>query len=338
MSERQFMKRRWIITGANGYLGGELCKGLDLRGENVLGVIRSGRQLIDQKVTGKSCYTYEKLAATLLPSDILVHCAGKTGSEGTWEEFLRINVEWPLQLFDQAVEKGVTCFIYVSSVAALGYRNRTDDNPLKEDAEPRLAPGELYGRSKLLAEQALQNRAKEEKIRLVILRPGLIYGHRWLGKKQTWLRRGVLVDPYLRVPLVHVDNFLDALYLAASKTEAAGIYFVVDDEQPPLWELNRKKIVLGLMRFQPWRIGVSGFLVLNAVRMFVRVIRGQFRALPNGYSMAQFYFQTRRLLYSTEKLSTCVGWQPSIKLKDGLAECIGQEITTQNYLPLVKNA
>ena len=325
------MKKRWVITGANGYLGGELCRGLYRRGEKVLAVARFGKHLNDLIDVGIQCQTYDDLS--LSPGDIFVHCAGKTEPAGSWEDFKRVNVEWPVQLFNQATEKRIACFVYVSSVAALGYMNRQEKGPLKENAEPMLASGELYGRSKLLAEHALHEMAREKTIRLVIFRPGKIYGRRSLVRKQTWFRRGVLVDPLQRIPLLHIDNFLDALYLVVLKTEAEGIYCVVDDEQPPLRELNRKKIELGLMRYPPWQIGRIGFWMLNATRMAIRTIRGQFHTHPKGYRMAEFYFQTRRLLYSTEKLTSLVGWTPTKGLAEGLMECASQYHATQEPHP-----
>lgn len=325
------MNRRWIITGANGYLGRELSMGLSQKDETALAVARAGK-LKDLRNRGIACYNYNNLTTAMQPGDIFVHCAGKTGSAGSWEDFFRINVKWTLELFDQAAEKGADCFVYISSVAAIGYRNRPKKTMLDEDAEPRLVSGELYGRSKLQAEQALQKRAREKNIRLIILRPGLIYGHRWFGRNQSWLRRGAIVDPNQRVPLVHIDNFLNALQLVASNIAASGIYFVVDDEQPTLKGLNKKKIEYGLMRYQPWRIGKIGFWILTAMRRVVRMFRGKSNSLPPDYNRAQFHFQTRRLLYSTKKLRSLVGWRPMVGLAEGLAECASQ--STKNHSPM----
>lgn len=314
------MSKRWIITGANGYLGGELCKGLQRMGERVCGVARAGRSVTPLEELGIPCNTYEELASVLAPGDIVVHCAGKVGNTGHLDEFTRVNVDWTLSLFDQAAERGVSCFVYVSSVAALGYKNRPGDKVLDESSEPELVAGELYGRSKLLAEQALQKRVRSTETRLIILRSGLIYGRRPFASSQTWFRRGIVVDPDQRVPLVHIDSFLDAVAKVAENPEAKGLFFVVDEEQPMLRDLNALKMQHGILRYHPWCIGKVGFRLLCLCRAIARILRGRRGTVPTGYALAQYYFQTRRLIYSTEKLHKKVGWAPAVSLKNGMKE------------------
>jgi UDP-glucose 4-epimerase len=314
------MSKQWIVTGANGYLGGEVCKGLARRGERAVALARPERLLDGLAEAGIACYTYDEMSSILIKGDILVHCAGKVGSTGSWSEFESVNRDLSVSLFEQAVQGGASCFVYMSSVAAVGYSNRPGSGVLDETAEPRLLEGELYGRSKWLAEEALRERAKESATRLVILRPGSIYGQRALAKRQTWLRRGEIVDPGQRVPLVHIDSLLEALYLTATNPEAHGVYFVVDDEQPTLREFNTMKIQTSLMRYQPWPLGKAGFWLLAACRVAVRRLRG--RAVPNGHTRAQYCFYTRHLAYSTEKIRTETGWIPTVLMEDGLKSCM----------------
>lgn len=323
------MSKRWIITGANGYLGGELCKGLQRMGERVCGVARAGRSVTSLEELGIPCNTYEKLASVLAPGDIVVHCASKVSNTGHLDEFARVNVDWTLSLFDQAAERGVSCFVYVSSVAALGYKNRPGDKVLDESSEPELVAGELYGRSKLLAEQAIQKRARSTETCLIVLRPGLIYGRRSLGRNQTWLRRGVAIDSRQRVPLVHIESFLNAVVSAAETPEADGMFLVVDEEQPTLRDLNALKIRHGILRYHPWPGGRVGFWLLTAYRVVARSIRSRGGDIPKGHALAQYYFSTRRLRYSTEKLRKKVGWTPAVTLDDGLKDCLTTRASTK---------
>ena len=314
------MNKRWIITGANGYLGGELCRGLHDRGDKVLGVARAERSLNSLESLGISCHTYEDIPAILSKGDIFIHCAGKVGDDGTWDDFSSVNIDWSTSLFDQAAELGVACFIYVSSIAALGYKNRPGNEVLKESSVPELVDGEQYGRSKLLAEQALQNRARNTAVRLIIFRPGLIYGRRRFASQKSWFRRGIAIDSHQRVPLVHIDNFLDAVAKTTDNSETAGMFTVVDMEQPTLRDLNALKIQHGLLRYHPWRVGKAGFWLLYLLKSIVQSLRGRSNVVPKGYALTQYYFLTRRLLYSTEKLGR-LGWVQKVKLHDGLKDC-----------------
>lgn len=314
------MSERWIVTGANGYLGGELCKGLQRLGEQVHGFARQGRSMKFLEKEGIECHSYEELPTFLYQGDVVVHCAGKVGNTGGWEEFRRINIDWTVSLYEQAAKQGASCFIYVSSVAAIGYKNRGKNAVLDESSEPELLEGELYGRSKLLAEQALQERARNTATRLVILRPGLIYGRRPFASVQTWLRRGVVVDSRQRVPLVHIDSFLDAVFKVGEKPEAEGVFFVVDEEQPMLRELNAMKRQHGLLRYTPWQIGGIGYSLLQMCGLVARTIRGKRRNIPHGYTLAERCFRTRRITYSTNKLRFQVGWLPKVTLVRALQE------------------
>ncbi len=315
----KFSTQRWIITGANGYVGGELCERIHRLGDTVFGVTRSGRPLRHLDEIGISCCTYEDMPSILSAGDIIVHCAGKVGNSGAWDEFLKVNRDWAASLFDQAAEHGVTCFIYVSSVAALGYRNRRGEETLDESSPPYHVEGELYGRSKWLAEQILQGRPGRNSTRLVILRPGLIYGHRHFAIAQTWLRRGVVVDMRQRVPLVHIASFTEAVARVGEHPEAQGVFLVVD-EQPTLHELNTLKMRYDILRYTPWHIGKAGFWLTRLSQTVYRALCGRTETLAVRYALAEYYFHTRHLRYSTRKLRAQVGWMPAVGLKEAIEE------------------
>lgn len=306
------MSQRWIITGANGYLGGQLCRILRDRGRDVAGAARAGRPLKNLADAGIPCVTYDDLPEALSTGDVLVHCAGMVGKSGSLESYLKVNRDWSLSLFDQAAAAGAGCFVYVSSVAAMGYMPRPADAPLDESSPPLHAGGDLYGRSKLAAEEALQERAESGTTRLIILRPGLIYGRKPFSSSSP-----PVVDPGQRIPLVYIDNFADALAGTAGGKEG-GVFLVVDDEQPKLGDLNGLKIDLGIIRKAPRRIGRAGFWVMWGVRSFARIIFGRRDEVSGKMIRAEYHFQTRRLLYSTGKLLSLTGWTPAVTLEQGL--------------------
>jgi predicted dehydrogenase/nucleoside-diphosphate-sugar epimerase len=309
------MSRRWIITGANGYLGGQLCLILHGRGENVTGAARAGRSVSGLTDKGISCITYDDIPTALSGGGIIVHCAGMVGNTGSLDSYLKVNRDWSLTLFDQATAAGADCFIYVSSVAAMGYKPRPAGTILDESTPPDHAAGDLYGRSKLAAEQALQERAKDSSTRLLILRPGLIY-----GRKPVSPRGADVVDPRQRVPLVHIDNFADALTDVMDKASQDNVFLVVDDEQTAIWDLNALKLSLGILTRPPQQIGRPGFMITWTARSLVRILTGRRADVSIEHIKAEYYFQTRRLLYSTKKLRHHTGWAPAVSLESGMEE------------------
>jgi len=128
----------------------------------------------------------------------------------------------------------------------------------------------------------------------------------------------MIVDPKQRIPLVHIENFMDAIVSVVTHPEMEGIFFVVDEDQPTIRDLNTLKIRHDIMRYHPWYIGKVGFWLLS----MARTIYGR-GADHKGQVIADYYFHTRRLCYSTEKLRTLVGWAPTKTLNDTLSDCHG---------------
>jgi len=225
---------------------------------------------------------------------------------------------WSVSLFEQAQINRAGCFVYISSIAALGYKNR-ESNILDETSTPVYVEGEYYGKSKLLAEKKLIEISQNSSTRLLILRPGLIYGNRAFSLPQTWLRRGFMVDPRQKIPLSHITNFAQALIKLVQLTNSQGVFVVVDDEQPEIAILNELKIRHGLLAYHPWRIGKSGYLLMCLCRLLYRILKRRFDRSLTNQIIADYYFQTRRLMYSTKKLRSEADWEPAVRLEDGLA-------------------
>ncbi|HOF87675.1 MAG TPA: NAD-dependent epimerase/dehydratase family protein, partial [Armatimonadota bacterium] len=254
--------------------------------------------------------------AQIAGGDIVVHCAALT--HGTaWEAFERVNVSWTIELFAQAAARAAV-FVQISSIAALGYANRPAPAVLDEQTPPQLLPGELYGRSKLAAEQALVRQAAGLPLRLLILRPGLIYGGR--APQSRPRQRGLLVDPAQRVPLVHLDSVCDALWRMGDHPTLAGTFQVVDAEQPRLDELLALKLALGLIPALPRRIGPAGYRVLWALR------RLRQRRWPDPALLAaELAHHCRQNTYSTTALRQATGWQPACGYVEGWTRAAAAE-------------
>ena len=135
-----------LITGASGYLGGELAAFLRNSGWRVIAASRHPQ--------GNDGVAYS-LGGEVSPDlfqgvDALIHCAYDF-APGRWEDIHRRNVIGSRRLLQQAKSAGV-CSITISSISAF--------------------PGckSLYGKAKLLVEEAAFS------IGGIVLRPGLIYG------------------------------------------------------------------------------------------------------------------------------------------------------------------
>jgi UDP-glucose 4-epimerase len=174
-----------LITGANGYLGGETVKGLaqDERINEIVGTdIRD-----ESRLTGISNYTYYKsdvrdpaLADILAKHkiDVIVHLATvvSPGPNANREFLYSVDVLGTKNVVECSLKAGVKKFIVTSSGAAYGYYS---DNPewLHEDDEIRGNEEFAYSFHKAEVERMLAAyRKSNPELKQLIFRPGTILG------------------------------------------------------------------------------------------------------------------------------------------------------------------
>lgn len=167
-----------FLTGATGFMGGELLKALHARGHEITALVRdpekakgipAGVQLSSGAVENLHSYR-----AQLPGQDAVVHVAALVKM---WvrdsSEFDRINVEATHNMIRAAADAGIPKFVYASSFMALGPSN---GKPLTEEDPRRLSVTHNdYERTKFLADQAARKLIADG-LPVYILYPGIIYG------------------------------------------------------------------------------------------------------------------------------------------------------------------
>ncbi len=169
---------RILVTGAGGFIGRALCRGLAARGHQVIAGLRGGLPPGAPPIEGAEPRILGEIApgrdwsGALGDVDLVVHLAQRAHRRAA-EHPLAGEPEAAAGLASAAAQAGVRRFLYMSSIKAMGdatppgRRFRADDVPRPEDA---------YGRAKLASERALARVAEETGLELVILRPPLVYG------------------------------------------------------------------------------------------------------------------------------------------------------------------
>jgi nucleoside-diphosphate-sugar epimerase len=174
------------VTGASGYIGGALCDSLSTMGYRVQKLVRNPQG------DGDAHFDLKKRVFPSLESvDVLIHAAWDL-TESSWEGILKTNVAASQALLEHAYAQGVSTVIFISSMAAF---------PKCES---------LYGRSKLLVEEAFQAR------KAIVVRPGTVWG----GPREGGIVKAIraLLKKFRVAPLigggahtlytVHVDDLL----------------------------------------------------------------------------------------------------------------------------------
>jgi nucleoside-diphosphate-sugar epimerase len=234
------MTDRVLITGANGFVGRHIVARFRAAGAAVRCAVRtlapssgSGDVVVVGEINGDTDWS-----AALEGVSAVVHLAGRAHAfdrRGDVEgRYRRINVDGTRALAERAAERGIRAMVFVSSVKAAG--ERSHGNPLR--AEQASAPEDAYGRSKLAAERALFLIAERSELRVVVVRPPLVYGPGVRGNFRRLLEavnRRVplpLASVRNRRSLIYVENLSAALFAATRQPGLRGTFFVADD--PPI--------------------------------------------------------------------------------------------------------
>jgi len=257
---------RILITGATGFIGGQLAQALAAAGDEVACLARRGSRIdrirsLGVRVVEGDVTAPESIGPAVAGVDVVYHVAGLTKARSR-AEFFAVNEAGAANVLDACRRRATPpVVILVSSLAAAG--PATGGRPRVEEDPP--APVSIYGRSKRAGELAAIARGGEMPI--TIIRPPVVLGEGDAASLTLFRmveKTGIHLVPGWRPPrlsVVHVADLVDAIIAAArqgtrlpakysAKTEldsdgplpqvdARGFYFVAGDEQPTFADLGR---------------------------------------------------------------------------------------------------
>jgi nucleoside-diphosphate-sugar epimerase len=181
---------RILVTGANGLVGRALCSVLDQTEHQVVRAVRTSTTPWEVSVgnLNKNTGWSEALGQN---TNVVVHLAGQVpstdGAVGLpGDRYAEVNTLGTANLARQCAQNGVKRFIFVSTVKVLG---EGKSEPYRET--DLAVPADAYAISKRDAEQALWQVAAETGMKVVMLRPPLVYGP---GTKGNFLRLMQTID------------------------------------------------------------------------------------------------------------------------------------------------
>lgn len=305
-----------LVTGASGFVGSRLIMRLaDVPALAVLGAVRTkpARHHSELVAVGEINGDTDWSEA-LQGRQVVIHTAARAHimddvAVDPLAEFRRVNVAGTLNLARQAAAGGVRRFVFVSSIKVNGEQTQSGKCFTAEDPP---SPEDAYGVSKREAEQGLLEIARETGMKVVIIRPPLVYGPGVKGNFASMIR---LVAKGLPLPLgairnkrslVALDNLVDLIITCIDHPAAANQVFLAGDgDDLSTSELLRR---VGAAMGKPARL----LPVPAGLLQFGATVLGK-------KAMAQ------RLLGSLQvdisKTRTLLGWVPPLSVDEGLRRC-----------------
>lgn len=302
-------EERVLVTGTSGFVGPHVVAALIRAGYRPRLAQRSPQPVpagAEAVVTGDLAAPIDWRAA-LEGVDHVVHMAGLAHAGPGLDAALyrRINTEATLELARAAEAAGIGRFVYLSSIKAM-----TDafDGPLLTEAmQP--APGDVYGRSKLAAEQGLAALDLD----WVALRPVLIYGAGVKANMAALLKLARLPVPLplgglkaLR-SLLAVENLASTILFALTPVCPARQSYTVSDPDPVSVADMLAAMRAGLGR------GPGLLPVPEAWLRWVARLAGR----------EETFLKLAGSLVARPERLLSAGWQPQVETKTALARLAG---------------
>jgi len=217
-----------LVTGAGGGLGSAIVERLLAEGKRVRLFVRRIPHNIpaNAEIVVGDLGDSEAIERAVSGVDMVVHAGA--AMKGDWTEHERATVRGTEYLLAACKKQGVRKLVHISSLSVVEWAGANIGAPISEETpyEPKPEMRGAYTRAKLDAERLVVQAAKDG-LPVVILRPGQIFGRklplltpavaRKSGKK--WV---VLGDARLTLPLVYIDDVVDAVMLAAEGDLQSG--------------------------------------------------------------------------------------------------------------------
>jgi nucleoside-diphosphate-sugar epimerase len=303
-----------LITGYSGFIGSHLVDELKSKFQiNLLGRTKPslGCQYLNATINNHSDYS------SILDSvDVVIHVAARTHIMNDTEicpldEFRAVNVKGTLNLAQQAANKGVKRFIYISSIKVNGEKT-SPGHPFTQIDEKR--PVDDYGLSKSEAEEQLEKLSKLTGIEYVSIRPPLVYGK---GVKANFSALMTLVRNKVPLPLsaiknnsrslVSVYNLVDLIKTCIDHPNASNQTFLVSDDE----DLSTSEMVRLMAKAQ------SVKTLLFPVPVWMLRLLGRLMGKSDIISRL-----TDSLEVDITHTKQTLDWKPLYSVEEGFAKCV----------------
>jgi predicted dehydrogenase/nucleoside-diphosphate-sugar epimerase len=308
-----------LVTGASGGLGSALVQRLREEGKRV--------RVLQRRMPAHVPDGMEVVIGDLGDPDAvdravrgarLVYHAG-AAMKGGWIEHQCGTIVGTRNVLEACRKHGVEKLVHVSSLSVVDWAGAAPGSVLNEDSalEPRAEERGAYTRAKLEAERRVTEFTRKHGLRTAILRPGQIFGGRIplltpaVARKmgRRWL---VLGNGRLRLPLVHIDDVVDALLLAAESDLSQGEIIQLVDEEP----LTQNDVLqlAGGAGSRVVRVPRPVIFALGALSQVLLRCLG--RQSPLSVYRLRSALAYRR--FESRRAAELLGWKPRVGVREGI--------------------
>jgi predicted dehydrogenase/nucleoside-diphosphate-sugar epimerase len=307
----------FLVTGASGSLGRATVVRLRADGHRV----RVFQRRIPERPEDGIEYCFgnlgdpEAVDRAVRGAEVVIHCGA--AMKGGWPEHKGGTVAGTQNIIDACTKHRVRQLVHISSMSVIDWAGSAGNGPVSEAAnlEPRPDERGAYTRAKLEAEQ-LVAAAAVKGLPAVILRPGQIFGGgiplingavaRSAGGR--WL---ILGDGKLELPLVYIDDVVDAIMASITKRLSHGeVIQIIDPEhltqEDVLGLAGGSRAILRVPRPVVFALGKLSEYPLGAL------------GRPSPVAVYRLKSALARLHYDSDRAAQLLGWHPRVGVREGI--------------------
>lgn len=321
-----------LVTGAAGFLGKAVVAALIERGKSVRVLVRnpSAAKTFPASVQVLIGDLGDPRAVDFAVSG--AHQVFHIGAamRGSPRAFEAGTVWGTRNIVDACLKHATKRLVYVSSLSVLDHAGRDPQAKVDEQSalEPEAQRRGAYTQTKLTAENLVRTAIRERQLPAVIIRPGQIFGpgaervtpNGTIAIAGRWIAVG---KPTQTLPLVYIDDVVDALLLAADSARALGHTINVVDPATITQGayLERVKARLG-GELKVSRVSTGFFMfVARGVEVLGKLLK---RDVP----LTRYRVRSLRPLanFDLTEAHTRLGWEPRVGLARGLDATFGPDV------------
>jgi len=238
-----------LITGTNSFIGKNFIRYSQNRECDEV-------SLIDNKPEDIEFKRY----SVVLHLAAIVHQSGGI----PYEEYLRVNSDLCIRVAEQAKQKGIEQFIFLSTLKVYG--ETYPETGLMNELSG-CYPSDAYGRSKLEAEKRL-GELEDDRFKVAIIRPALVYGE---GVKANMLDLIRLVERWPLLPFGNISNKRNFVYTEnliayldrVIELRSSGIFIAIDP-----YSISTTDLITYIARYLQRKV-----LLIHMPPLFVKILK-----------------------------------------------------------------
>jgi len=263
-----FKGKTVFVTGANGFVGSFLVERLLTEGAAVKCLVRKTGNLRWLK-TLKVEYIFgdiadaKSLEGGLKNVDYVFHIAALKHSSKK-EEYRKVNICGTENILNTVKKETVNLkkFIFLSSMAAMGYSSR--EKTLCEQDECR--PLTYYGESKLKAERTVLEFKNDFPV--TILRPPAVYGPKDEDVYAMFRAVKMGIRPVFglgkkHISMIYVLDLVEAMLLAALSSIAAGKIYIIAEDKSYSWK-EIQDVLAAILKVKAFTVKIPETVLFTA--------------------------------------------------------------------------